>query len=170
VLAFLCALAFVLYLDRICINQAAGAIQNELGVSKIELGWVHAIFLVAYGLFEVPTGHWGDRYGSRGVLVRIVLWWSAFTALTGAATGLVSLLVIRFLFGAGVAGALPNTARVLARWFPDNERGAAQGAVTTSMLLGGVVAPEYGVRALTTRRSRCSSRRSPASAMWWGFP
>ena len=71
-------------------------------------------------LFEIPTGRWGDRYGSRGVLTRIVIWWSFFTALTGAATGLWMLLLVRFLFGAGEAGALPNSARILRQWFPES--------------------------------------------------
>jgi MFS family permease len=138
---FLALLSFVLYLDRICMGQAAVPIQRELGFSDETMGWVHAAFIIAYGLFEVPTGRWGDRHGSRGVLVRIVLWWSAFTALTGAATSLAMLLVVRFLFGAGEAGALPNAARVVARWFPPDGRGPAQGVVTTCTLLGGVVAP-----------------------------
>jgi MFS family permease len=141
VLALLCLLTFILYLDRICIGQAASSIETDLGISHTAMGFVLAAFTVAYGLFEVPTGHWGDRYGSRGVLTRIVLWWSAFTALTGAATGLVMLLVVRFLFGAGEAGALPNAARVVSRWFPGGSRGAAQGIIITSALVGGAVSP-----------------------------
>jgi MFS family permease len=141
VLALLCLLTFILYLDRICIGQAASSIETDLGISHTAMGFVLAAFTVAYGLFEVPTGHWGDRYGSRGVLTRIVLWWSAFTALTGAATGLVMLLVVRFLFGAGEAGALPNAARVVSRWFPAGSRGSAQGIVITSALIGGAVSP-----------------------------
>src|SRR5947207_1612679 len=125
VLAFLCSLSFVLYLDRVCIGQAVKPIKEELHLSNEQMGWVLDAFTLAYGLFEVPTGRWGDRYGSRGVLTRIVLWWSAFTALTGcvwsftldsgyqmylpwsaAAVPMVFdsfmlLLLIRFLFGAG---------------------------------------------------------------------
>ena len=97
VLAFLCSLSLVVYLDRICISQAVGPIQQELGIDNRWMGYVLRAFTLAYGLFEIPTGHWGDRYGSRGVLTRIVLWWSVFTALTGAATGLAMLLVVRFL-------------------------------------------------------------------------
>jgi MFS family permease len=141
VLGLLCLLTFILYLDRICIGQAASAIRQDLELSHTAMGFVLAAFTIAYGLFEVPTGRWGDRYGSRGVLTRIVLWWSAFTALTGAATGLVMLLVVRFLFGAGEAGALPNAARVLSRWFPAGARGIAQGTVITSALVGGAVSP-----------------------------
>lgn len=141
VLAFLCALTFILYLDRICIQSAAEYIMDDLKFDKRYMGWVLSAFALSYAVFEIPMGRWGDRYGSRGVLTRIVVWWSVFTALTGAAPGFWSLLVIRFLFGAGEAGALPNAALVTSRWFPASARGRAQGMLTTFMLLGGVFAP-----------------------------
>ena len=130
-------MTFILYLDRSCINQAAPVIKKELGISETQKGIIFSAFALAYALFEIPAGRWGDRYGSRRILTRIVLWWSFFTALTGAAGGFASLVVIRFLFGAGEAGALPNSARILREWFPDSSRGRAQGIVTTAMLLGG---------------------------------
>ncbi len=105
VLAFLAAMTFVLYLDRVCIGQSATAIKRDLGISEAWMSWVFNAFIISYTVFEIPTGRWGDRYGSRGVLARVVVWWSCFTALTGAATGLSMLLVVRFLFGAGEAGA-----------------------------------------------------------------
>jgi sugar phosphate permease len=142
VLVFLSSLALVLYLDRVCIGQAVTAIETDLRLSDTEMGWVLGAFVVSYGLFELPTGHWGDRYGSRGVLTRIVVWWSAFTAMTGAALGLWTLMGVRFLFGAGEAGALPNIARVLARWFPAAQRGRVQAIVITSAMAGGALAPE----------------------------
>jgi MFS family permease len=141
VLFFLCTLALLLYVDRVCIGQAATWITDELNLTKTEMGWVLNAFIIAYCIFEVPTGHWGDRFGSRRVITRIVLWWSAFTALTGIAFGLWSLVAIRFLFGAGEAGAFPNAARVVTRWFPNAERGMARGAITTTSQLGGAIAP-----------------------------
>jgi MFS family permease len=159
VMGYLSALAFVLYLDRVCIGKAATEIKTDLGLSETQMGMVFGAFTLAYGLFEVVTGHWGDRYGSRRVLIRIVLWWSVFTALTGGVwnfslgiTGsdglryvffnsFLLLLLVRFLFGAGEAGALPNAARVISRWFPLSERGRAQAILNTSMLIGGAVAP-----------------------------
>jgi MFS family permease len=150
VLAFLCTLSLVLYLDRVCIAQAVGPIQEELRLSNKSMGYVLGAFTLAYGLFEVPTGRWGDRFGSRGVLTRIVVWWSFFTALTGAATGLLMLLIVRFLFGAGEAGALPNAARIITRWFPDGTRGPARGFITTSNQLGGALAPVITVYLIET--------------------
>lgn len=147
----LCTLALVLYLDRVCMGQAIKPIGDELGLSKTQQSLVLMAFTLAYGLFEIPTGRLGDRYGSRGVLTRIVLWWSFFTALTGACWGLSSLLVVRFLFGAGEAGALPNTARVMARWFPVHERGFAQGLFLTCMLLGGAVSPKLAAELIAIK-------------------
>jgi len=138
---WLAALSGVLYLDRICMSQAAPAIQADLGLTFTQVAYVHMAFTVAYGLFEVPSGRLGDRIGARAVLTRIVVWWSAFTALTGAATGLGMLVVVRFLFGAGEAGAYPNVARVLSRWFPAAERGRVTGLMLTAAQLGGAVAP-----------------------------
>jgi len=138
---WLCGLAGVLYLDRICMAQAARPIADDLGLSNLDLSYVHMAFTLAYGLFEVPTGRLGDRFGSRAVLTRIVVWWSVFTALTGAAWGLGALLAIRFLFGAGEAGAYPNAARVMSRWFPAGERGRVQGFMLTTAQLGAVAAP-----------------------------
>jgi sugar phosphate permease len=122
-------------------GQAGVSMKRDLGLSETQWGFVLGAFTIAYGLFEVPTGRWGDRYGSRGVLARIVVWWSLFTALTGAAVGLAMLVVVRFLFGAGEAGAYPNVARIIARWFPRGERGRAQGVVLTSAQIGGALAP-----------------------------
>jgi MFS family permease len=175
VVALLCLLTFILYLDRICISQAASSIESDLKISHTAMGFVLAAFTVAYGLFEVPAGHWGDRHGSRGVLTRIVLWWSLFTALTGAATGLVILLAVRFLFGAGEAGALPNAARVLSRWFPAGARGPAQSAVITSALVGGALAPmvtEYLLGGLGWRWSFVVLAVPGllwAAAFWWWY-
>ena len=105
VLAFGVALAGVTYLDRVCISVAGPRMQEELHIGPIGWGWVTGVFTISYCLFEIPTGILGDRIGPRRVLTRIVLWWSAFTAMTGAVTSYYPLLVARFLFGAGEAGA-----------------------------------------------------------------
>src|SRR5262249_29971375 len=121
VLAFAFFLAVVTYLDRICISFATPLMRRDLGLNAVDMGWVFGAFTLAYSLFEIPSGWLGDRIGPRRVLTRIVLWWSAFTMLTGAARSFWSLTAIRFLFGAGEAGAFPNMARALSRWFPEHE-------------------------------------------------
>lgn len=122
-------------------SQAVEPIQSELGLDNIQMSYVLMAFTLAYGLFEIPTGRLGDRHGSRVVLTRIVIWWSIFTGLTGACSGLFTLIIVRFLFGAGEAGAYPNAARVIARWFPLTERGRVQGAMIAASQFGAVVAP-----------------------------
>src|SRR6187431_484642 len=92
VLGVLCLLSAILYLDRICISAALDSIQRDLKLTNTEISYVLMAFTLAYGLFEVPTGRWGDLWGARRVLTRISLWWSMFTALTGACTGLWSLV------------------------------------------------------------------------------
>ena len=82
VLAALVLLSVITYLDRVCLGLAATDIRSELDISKEHWGWVIAVFSVSYGLLEIPSGAWGDRFGHRAVLTRIVVWWSAFTALT----------------------------------------------------------------------------------------
>ena len=108
VLLMLVLLSVVTYLDRISIAVAGPTMQKELGISDPHWGWVLTAFLLGYGLFEIPSGGLGDWLGQRKVLTRIVLWWSAFTALTPLASSFYLLFAVRFLFGAGEAGAYPN--------------------------------------------------------------
>ncbi len=134
-------LAGVTYLDRVCIGVAAPAIMRDLRLSRVEMSFVFSAFTAAYAIFEIPTGRWGDKVGTRRVLTRIVVWWSTFTILTGVAFNYVSLLVMRFLFGAGEAGAWPNVARTFSRWFPRSERGTVQGIFFMGAHLAGGLTP-----------------------------
>ncbi|HEV3146798.1 MAG TPA: MFS transporter [Gemmataceae bacterium] len=158
VLAFVCALAMITYLDRGCFPNVQQQVLDSLDLKRIdELRVPLTAFQLAYALFEVPTGWLGDRFGPRRTLIRIVLWWSFFIALTGMVgrvTGIIAfgytvpeftlygfwaLVIIRFLFGMGEAGAFPNIARALYNWFPLRERGRASGAVwMTARLMGGL--------------------------------
>lgn len=127
VLAFMVLLAMVTYLDRACIGAMAPKIAEEFGLDEAQMGWVFMSFILAYAMFEIPTARWADRRGAKSVLTRIVAWWSVFTMATAGAFNYVSLLVTRFLFGAGEAGAWPCVARVMSRWIPLRERGTAKG-------------------------------------------
>jgi MFS transporter, ACS family, glucarate transporter len=140
-LAFTTALAIITYLDRVAISSAAPAVRSELGLDAVQMGWVFSAFTWAYAAFEIPSGWMGDVMGPRRVLTRIVLWWSAFTAATGLAWNFVSLVVARFLFGMGEAGAFPNTSRSFAKWFPVAERGKAHGWVFMGTRMGGAITP-----------------------------
>jgi MFS family permease len=165
VLAFACSLSLITYLDRVCISRVKESISDDLGIGNKEIGAIFSAFLLGYMIFEVPGGWLGDRWGSRRVLTRIVLWWSVFTALTGCVwqfhldyyipvdllgmsftitllfNSFWLMLLIRFLFGCGEAGAYPNLARVVGSWFPFRERAFAQGAIWMSARMGGAIAP-----------------------------
>jgi ACS family glucarate transporter-like MFS transporter len=153
VLAFACSLSLLTYFDRISIMRAQENMRRDLGFADIEIGWIFSAFTIGYMLFEVPGGWMGDMWGSRRVITRIVLCWSLFTALTGCVwsfsldagvlvlNSLTALLLIRFLFGVGEAGAYPNLTRVVGSWFPFHERAFAQGAIWMCARLGGAFAP-----------------------------
>ena len=138
-LSFAFLLAVITSLDRICISAAAPFIMEDLHLTVLQMGAVFSAFTLAYSIFEIPSGWLGDTRGPRLVLTRIVLWWSAFTMLTATARGFTSLLSIRFLFGAGEAGAFPNIARSFSRWFPRRERGTANGVLFLGSRVGGML-------------------------------
>ncbi|MCE9547421.1 MAG: MFS transporter [Planctomycetia bacterium] len=141
VMALLGLLAFLTYFDRVSIVRAKTEIKAEFGLEDWQMGLVMGSFWLAYALFELPAGWMGDRFGSRSTLTRIVLAWSLFTALSGSAVGLLSLLSCRFLFGVGEAGAFPNMARVQSRWVPVGSRARASGMLWLMARWGGAFAP-----------------------------
>lgn len=141
VLVLLSSLSVITYMDRLCIAVAGPSMQKDLGLSPEQWGWVLGAFALTYGLFEIPTGAWGDKFGQKKVLTRIVIWWSVFTSLTGLVNKFGVLVAIRALFGMGEAGAYPNMSGVVARWFPKKERARAQGAIWGASRIGGVLAP-----------------------------
>lgn len=141
VVIFLFLLSSITYLDRISISIVGVRIKSVFHLSNAEFGWVLGAFSLAYAIFEIPSGMLGDLKGQKAALIRIVLWWSLFTALTGVTTGLISLIIARFLFGIGEAGAVPNATGVLSRWFPKNE--ISRGVITTfaGQPAGAAIAP-----------------------------
>lgn len=141
ILTMLVILGMVTFLDRINISVAGSSIMHDLQLSPADWGWVQSAFILSYGLLQIPMGALGDRFGHRKILAGIVLWWSAFTAFTGLAGGLVSLLVIRFMFGIGEAGSSPCSTGVISRWFEKGEVGKAQGYVWAASRMGGALTP-----------------------------
>ncbi|MBQ6681073.1 MAG: MFS transporter [Prevotella sp.] len=141
ILIMLVILGMVTFLDRINISVAGSSIMADLNLSPAEWGWVQSAFILSYGLMQIPMGALGDRFGHRSIMALIVLWWSLFTAFTGMAGGLVSLLVIRFMFGIGEAGSSPCSTGVISRWFKKEEVGKAQGYVWAASRMGGALTP-----------------------------
>jgi MFS transporter, ACS family, glucarate transporter len=133
-------LSVILFIDRVCISAAKSAIAGELSLSDEAMGMVFGSFALGYALGQIPTGYLADRFGPRKLLAVVVVLWSVFTALTGAAAGLVSLVVIRFIFGLGEAGAFPGAARAFFSWLRPGERGLANGIMFSGTRLGGALA------------------------------
>jgi MFS transporter, ACS family, glucarate transporter len=133
--------AVITYLDRNSISVISKDMMKDLGLNKEQWGLVLGAFSLAYGLFEIPTGILVDKYGPKITLIRIVLWWSFFTIMTGFATSFYFLVITRFLFGAGEAGAFPTVSVAVAKWFPAVERGRIQSIVWMGSRLGGALAP-----------------------------
>ncbi len=133
-------LSVLLYIDRVCISAAKDPIAGELGLSDKQMGWVLSAFALGYALFQTPSGMLADRFGPRKILAGVVTFWSVFTGLTGAAFNYISILVFRFLFGIGEAGAFPGIARATFSWIPMKERGLVTGINFSGSRLGAAFA------------------------------
>ncbi len=134
-------LAVLSYVQRVAISQAAGPISHDLHLNKAQMGLIFGAFGLSYAIFELPMGLLGDKLGARRVLLQIVMAWSVFTALTGAAWNVLSMWIIRFLFGAGEAGCFPNLTRMLSVWLPKKERITAQSLMWACTRWGGAATP-----------------------------
>ena len=149
VLAAACGLAVITYIHRVGFATASAEFKNSLGLSDQHLGYMMAAFMVGYGVFEVPWGFLGDRFGVRSILAAIILGGSTLTACLALVAYMprnvlvvVSFLVLlRFLFGAFQAGTFPSISRMTADWMPTTERGRAQGTIWMSSRMGGALAP-----------------------------
>jgi sugar phosphate permease len=127
VLFLISIMYLITYMDRANISVTAAAISSEFHLSKTEMGLVFSAFAWAYAIGQIPGGWLGDRFGPKRVLLAIVVFWSVMTAATAWASGLISLFMIRFVFGLGEAGAFPTATRAMQLWFPKAERGLIQG-------------------------------------------
>lgn len=141
VILFAVMLGIIHYIDRVCISKARPFIQEDLKLDDTQMGYVFSAFTLAYALFEIPGGWLGDKWGPRRVLLRIVMFWSFFTAATGYAWNQMSMMVCRFLFGAGEAGGFPNIAKMFSVWLPQREHDMAQGITWLAARWGGAFTP-----------------------------
>jgi len=174
ILTMLVILGMVTFLDRINISVAGASIMQDLNLSPSQWGWVQSAFILSYGLMQIPMGALGDRFGHRKILTGIVLWWSAFTAFTGLAGGLMSLLVIRFMFGVGEAGSSPCSTGVISRWFEKDEIGKAQGYVWAASRMGGALTPFVVIPVMMTVGWRAAFYLLGAlgvvwAVVWWMY-
>jgi len=141
VVVFAVTLAVLSYIDRVAISKAAPYIMQDLGLTKTEMGRVFSAFALAYALAEIPSGWMGDTYGPRKVLMRIVVWWSFFTASVTVMWNGLALMINQLLFGAGEAGCFPNLTKMFTTWLPSRERVRAQGIMWMAARWGGAFTP-----------------------------
>lgn len=133
-------LAMIVLFDRILISVAKDPIANDLSLSDKQMGWVLSIFALGYALFQTPSGYLADKFGARKVLTAVVCLWSVFTALTGAVYHFFTMMIVRFVFGVGEAGAFPSLARVIYSWIPLQERGIVNGINFSGGRIGAAIA------------------------------
>ena len=171
ILVLICVMYLITYLDRVNISTAAPVISKEFGFDRITMGVIFSAFVWAYAIFQVPGGWLSDRFGARPVLATIVAYWSVMTAATAAATGALSFIVIRFLFGVGEAGAFPGATRAMQLWYPRSERGFVQGITHSASRLGAAIAPPLVVLIMTNLGWRSVFYICGAAglvwAVWW---
>ncbi|MEM6522624.1 MAG: MFS transporter [Bacteroidota bacterium] len=134
------SLTILLYIDRVGISAAKEAIGEDLDLSDTQMGWVMSAFALGYALFQIPSGMMADKAGPRKAIALIVTIWSGFTLLTGVAWNFISMIVIRFFFGAGEAGAFPSISRANFTWIPLRERGIVTGINFSGSRLGAAFA------------------------------
>ena len=150
ILAVMCLMYFIAYIDRVNISVAGPLIKQEFGLSPTQLGIVFSAFAYPYAAMQIFGGWCADRFGPRLVLTVLSIVWAVATIMCGFAWGLTSLLMFRFVLGIGEGGAFPTATRAFTFWLPATERGFAQGITHSFARLGGAVTPPIviGISAL----------------------
>ncbi len=156
VLAILCVMSFILYVDRVNLSTAAGPIQKELGLSNTELGLALSAFSWSYAVFQIIGGWFGDRFGPRVTLAACAAIWTVTTIATGFIGGLASLFIVRLILGVGEGATLPTAARAISNWTPKGQRGFVQGLTHSFSRFGNAVTPPIVAALILTLSWRAS--------------
>ena len=141
-IAFLVSAAIAIsYLDRQTFPVAIGEIGKEIPISNSVKATLDSAFLLTYGLMYVGGGRLMDQLGTRRGFLIIMVFWSIACASHGFAGGVIALAASRLLLGMGEGGGFPAATRVVAEWFPVNERATAMGIINAGTGVGGIIAP-----------------------------
>jgi MFS family permease len=141
VLALLCAMYFITYVDRVNVSTAASVFGKELNLSNTQVGFVFSAFAYFYLVFQIIGGRIGDRFGARRTLTICSLIWAGATVLTGLAGGLMSMVLARMLLGLGEGATFPTATRAMSNWVAPDKRGFAQGITHAFARVGNAVTP-----------------------------
>lgn len=143
ILATATMVAFLMYLDRICLAQiiSSDSFQKNIHLEQYEIDWIKGAFFWAYALFQVPAGWLSDRFGARMLITIYIAAWSFFTAATSFSTGFVTLFIARLLCGLAEAGYYPASSSLMTRWAHVGSRGLASSFISWGGRIGGALAP-----------------------------
>lgn len=141
VLAILCALYLILFVDRVAISTAAPLMARDLGLTNTQMGVVFSAFAIPYAMFQLVGGWIGDRLGPRVTLSLCCAVVAATTVLTGAASGFASLFALRLALGFGEGAAFPTATRAMSSWTPAGRWGFAQGITHSFSRIGIAITP-----------------------------
>jgi ACS family D-galactonate transporter-like MFS transporter len=136
VLALVAVATMVNYLDRTVLGIAAPYLTKELGLTAASMGLVFSAFSWSYALLQIPGGIFLDRFGTRTTYTIALTLWSGFTALMGFVSSLPMLLFTRVGVGVFEAPCFPANSRILATWFPQNERARANSIYSVGQYAG----------------------------------
>jgi len=141
VLALLCIMYFITYVDRVNVSTAAIVFGKEFGLSNMQVGFVFSAFAYPYLIFQIIGGWIGDRFGPRRTLTVCSIIWAGATVLTGLTGGLVSMVLARVLLGLGEGATFPTATRAMSNWTTMGKRGFAQGITHAFARIGNAVTP-----------------------------
>lgn len=163
--ALLLAMTSLMYVDRLNISVAAAHIQNEFGLTSVQIGTILSAFVLGYALFQIPGGVLTDLIGPKRMLALAILCWSLSTILTALGPELPlarwlglswSFVVLRSLVGVGEAPALPAANKLIGLWMPPQERALGNGIFIAGFGLGGALTPPLIVWLMETWGWRAS--------------
>ncbi len=143
VLGFLCFMAVIAYIQRAALSVPAKEIAADLKFANkaLDMQWVFSGWYFSYAIFQIPSGRFADRLGSRWALAILCVIWSLVTAIAGFTTSFASLIVVWGLMGMAQAGAFPCAAKAIGQIFPETERARASGILASGMMIGSAIGP-----------------------------
>lgn len=131
----------IAYMDRANISYIAQPMMEDLNMNKTQFGMLASVFAAGYALMQVPAGIMAEKFGPKKMLTFALVWWSAFTILTGVVKNHGLLYTMRFLFGIGEGPMYPSNAVFNTYWFAKSEKGRASSALLAGSYFGPVIAP-----------------------------
>ena len=141
VLALLCFLYLLLFVNRVNISTAAPLIRADLGLSNRQLGLVFSAFAIPYAFFQLLGGWVGDKFGPRMTLSVCCALVAVSTILTGAASGFTALFGLRLALGFAEGPAFPTATRAMSHWTPVGRWSFAQGITHSFSRIGNALTP-----------------------------